>query len=266
MGRTHGHAPVRSEQDPRHSLPNEQEPHYPDGAGDLPMGQHFPRGVGSPRQKAQGVGSSPVAQLCRGPSQVRKNAQKPATFLSMQPARPEAPQGQAPGLNNPGKGRGGAELASAAGFSLQPCSAVQRQPSTACLSPASLPGEGRSHLKLHLAHQPTEPQEAGCCQRSPGSHPGQQSTSQWASLQGHRSPGPQEKSRKPHCSKRVKPVQAPHPAGLRGRPILPLCPGASPAQQEHRKDLDREMGQPERQEGIRRDGEVVRVTKNRRQH
>lgn len=139
MGRTHGHAPVRSEQDPRHSLPNEQEPHYPDGEGDLPMGQHFPRGVGSPRQKAQGVGSSPVAQLCRGPSQVRKNAQKPATFLSMLPARPEAPQGQAPGLNNPGKGRGGAELASAAGFSLQPC-AVQRQPSTACLSPASLPG------------------------------------------------------------------------------------------------------------------------------
>lgn len=103
------------------------------------MGQHFPRGVGSPRQKAQGVGSSPVAQLCRGPSQVRKNAQKPATFLSTLPARPEALQGQAPGLNNPGKGRGGAELASAAGFSLQPHSAVQRQPSTACLSPASLP-------------------------------------------------------------------------------------------------------------------------------
>lgn len=39
--------------------PMNKSPGYPDGAGDLPMGQHFPRGVGSPRQKAQGAGSSP---------------------------------------------------------------------------------------------------------------------------------------------------------------------------------------------------------------
>lgn len=39
--------------------PMNKSPGYPDGARDLPMGQHFPRGVGSPRQKAQGAGSSP---------------------------------------------------------------------------------------------------------------------------------------------------------------------------------------------------------------
>ena len=194
-----------------------RSPRYPDGAGDLPMGQHFPRGVGSPRQKAQGAGLSPVAQLCRGPSQVRKNAQKPATFLSMLPARPQAPRGQAPELNNPGKGTGGAELASAAGFSLQPHSAVYRQDSTACLSPASLPGEGRSHLELHLARQPTEPQEAGCCGQSPGSHPGQEGAPANGEVsRSTEAQGPQEESRKPHCSKGVKAVQATPPREVEG--------------------------------------------------
>ena len=103
--------------------------------------------------------------------------------------RAKTPQGQAHGLNKPGKGTGGEGLASDRPQQLASPSSPRPESSAACLSPASFPGEGRSHLELHLAFRPTELREDGCCGQRPGSNPGQGSTNQWGSLPAHRSQG-----------------------------------------------------------------------------
>lgn len=82
------------------------------GAGDLPTGQHLPRGMGKSQTEGHRGGAEPEAQLCCAPNQVRQNARNSATSSSMLPTRPMAPQGQAPGLMVPGEETGGAGLVS----------------------------------------------------------------------------------------------------------------------------------------------------------
>lgn len=179
------------------------------------------------------------------------------------------PQGQAPGLNKPGKGTGGEGLALDRPQQLASLSSPTPRSSAAGLCPASFPGEGRSHLELHLAlrsvrrswvlraetrKSETRDQRPWPREHQPMGEP--PSTQKPRGLR--KSPG------SPTPQRRGCLCRAPQSRALRGRP-LPLRPGAGWAQQEHREDPDRKMEQPERRSASGQDAEVVRVTKDRRQ-
>lgn len=164
-------------------------------------------------------------QLCSGPNLV-KNALNSATSSSMLSTGPMVQQEQASELIilRKGTGGGGAGLrpTTAACFSPPALLLGRESRAAACLSRASFPWEGRSHLELHLELQLTWQQEGGWGQR-PGSNLGQSNTNQWGASWSTATNRPQEKFRKPHSSAEVLPVQVYQPRMLKGRPTLLPC-------------------------------------------